>query len=170
MHQNNGNNYEAADDGYYADADDGDDYNRRRLADDDYYNANNGDDGDDAYNANNGDDQANACEYYDVCENYRTACKDYAQQADDMQDFFECGEFNVGNNVAYMGPHCRSDGKTIGIGIYKDEYCNEYNAALSDISSYTGMDLSDGYLKPYYSDNCISCLASVSKQSIIIPF
>jgi hypothetical protein len=121
MHQNNGNNSAAADDAYYADADDGDDYNRRRLADD-YYNANDGDDG---------DDQANACEYYDVCENYRTACKDYAQQADDMQDFFECGQFNVGNNVAYMGPHCRSDGKTIGIGIYKDEYCNKYNAALA---------------------------------------
>jgi hypothetical protein len=65
-----------------------------------------------------------------------------------------------------VGPHCRSDGKTIGIGLYKDENCNEYNADLTDISSYTGLDVSDDYLKFFYSDNCISCLASVSRTRV----
>ena len=83
-----------------------------------------------------------------------------------MADYFQCGEFNLGNSVAYMGPHCRSDGKTIGIGIYRDENCNRYNAKLNDISSYTGMDLSDEYMKFYYSNNCVSCRASVSSPCL----
>ena len=135
------------------------------------YNNNNRRLGDDAYNQNqnaNGDDAANAanddyvCEYQNVCENYRTACKEYSPKATDLADYFQCTAFNVGGSNSYLGAHCRSDGKTIGIGIFQDDGCNKYIGDLVDISSYTGMDLSDEYLKAYYSDNCISCLASVS--------
>jgi len=101
------------------------------------------------------------CEFYEACQNYHTACKDYSQEAADMQEYFQCVEFNMGNNYGYLGPHCRSDGKTIGIGLFKDENCNSYNSEVSDVSQYTGIDFSDDYLKPYYTDSCISCLASV---------
>jgi hypothetical protein len=108
------------------------------------------------------------CEYYDVCENYKDACKDYVVNATDMSAYFECSEFNVGNNVGYLGPHCRSDGKTIGIGIYGDDSCNSYVGDWAEMSSSTGMDFSDGDMQAYYSEQCISCLASVSPLFEII--
>jgi hypothetical protein len=149
----------------------GDDANanngRRRLENDDYYYKgadfynNNGDDAAAAENNNQNDDCAN---YYDVCDDFRTACIDYSQYATNMEAYFQCAAFQVGDNVGYLGPHCRSDGKTIGIGLYKDQYCNEYNSGMSDVGTMLGMDLSDEHLKAYYSERCISCLASVSSQ------
>eukprot|EP00525_Craspedostauros_australis_P013966 CAMPEP_0198112120 /NCGR_PEP_ID=MMETSP1442-20131203/4023_1 /TAXON_ID= /ORGANISM="Craspedostauros australis, Strain CCMP3328" /LENGTH=236 /DNA_ID=CAMNT_0043768793 /DNA_START=59 /DNA_END=769 /DNA_ORIENTATION=+ len=65
----------------------------------------------------------------------------------------------MGNQVGYMGPHCRADGHTIGIAIYSDENCDEYLDSINTISQYTGLDLDDGYMKAYYTDSCISCLA-----------
>jgi hypothetical protein len=169
-YENSLSNYTNGDDAYNGD----DANNRRRLADDDganddayYANADFYNNNDDANNENDNDD-LEACEYVDVCENYRTACKDYSQYANDMEEFFECGEFNVGNYAGYLGPHCRSDGKTIGIGLYKDENCNSYNSDLLDISEMTGMDLSDYNLKAYYSSQCISCLASVSNEAVTL--
>ena len=147
----NGQSYGNGNYGYYQYGNN----NGRRLADDDGYNY------DDGYN--NNDDNANACDYYD-CDNYKRACKNYYTQEKYMEEYFQCGQFYLGNKVAYLGPHCMSDGKTIGIGIYRDQYCNEYNAPLTDISASTGMDLSDEYLKFYYPKSCISCLASVSRN------
>lgn len=133
-------------------------YSSSYQSNDDYYYMNA-----DFYNNmdNNNNNQGDICANIgDACESYRTACKDYSQFATDMEAFFECGAFNIGNNVAYVGPHCRSDGKTIGIGLYKDQYCNEYNSNTQDLSSIIGMDLGDENLKAYYSDKCVSCLAS----------
>ena len=161
----NGDDAQAAgDDGVAGDdAVNGDDANARLLATDDAYYYKNAD----FYN--NMDNNANANEvndecanYYDACDDFRTACKDYSQYANNMEAYFECSEFKVGNEVGYLGPHCRSDGKTIGIGLYKDQYCNEYNSDITNLSSMTGMDLGDENLKAYYSQKCISCLASVS--------
>ena len=172
------NNYNNGDDGnnynYYNNGDDGDDenyngnYNNggRRLNDDAaWYNYNNyvADDaaggGDDDYNQNQNQD-GEGCDYYAVCTNYQSACQDYTNLGFDLQDYFECAEFNIGNGVGYLGPHCSSDGKTISMGIFSDEYCNEYSADISEVSSY--MAVNDNDLQAYYSDNCISCLASVS--------
>jgi hypothetical protein len=151
-----------------ANGDDGN--NGRRTEDYSYYNANDYmddavDDWGDAADDGANDDDANEvdyCQYAYACQNWRNACREYSYQMADMAAYFECSNVNVGNGDIYLGPHCRSDGKTIGIGIYKDENCNAYNADLGDISEYTGLDLADDYLKPYYSENCISCLASVS--------
>jgi len=161
---NNGN-----DDGddYYNNGDDGN-YNddgggRRRLNDDANdawynYNYNNYVDDDDANNAN----QAAGCYYYAVCENYQNACQEYSNLGFDLQDYFACAEFNIGNGVGYLGPHCSSDGKKISMGIFSDQYCNQYSADLSEVSSY--MSVNENELEAYYSDNCISCLASVSSH------
>jgi hypothetical protein len=107
------------------------------------------------------DDDASAnCRYSDVCMNYWTACKDYSEEAYQLEDYFECSQFTMGDTSAYLGPHCGSDGKTLGIGVYTDQYCNDYKKDLAEVSSYLDMNIGDGYLKPFHSDNCISCLAS----------
>lgn len=158
--------YNASDDAVQYYGDDANNNGGRRLG---YstYNSNNTDDyyymNADFYNnmdddGNNGDNCAN---YYNACEDFRKACKDYSQYATNMETYFECAEFDVGNYVGYLGPHCRSDGKTIGIGVYKDQYCNEYNSDMLDISNMMGMDLGDDNLRAYYSEQCISCLAAV---------
>jgi hypothetical protein len=154
------------DDAAAADGDDaaaaGDD-NRRDLA--------NGDDAngsyysDDKYNADADADADDCADYADVCDSFSQVCQDYSAKATNLQDYFECSEAVYANSIAYLGPHCRSDGKTIGIGIYDDQYCNDYIGDIVDISSYTGMDIQDDYLKAYYSEECISCLASVSEAS-----
>jgi hypothetical protein len=149
---NNGGNNRARQ--LYDDATNGDDAvagdDAAAVADDylNYYN-----------NANNG----GGCQYYAVCENYKAACSSYGDLGFDLQNYFQCAEFNIGDNVGYLGPHCKSDGKTIGFGIYHDQYCNQYNADLLEMSSY--MSVSDNDLAAYYSNNCISCLASVSGKS-----
>lgn len=106
------------------------------------------------------DDAGGNCRYSDVCMNYWTACKDYSEEAYELEAYFECSQFNMGDTSAYLGPHCGSDGKTLGIGVYTDQYCNDYKKDLSEVSSYLDMNIGDGYLKPFHSDNCISCLAS----------
>merc|ERR1712238_294742 len=153
---NNGN-----DDGddYYNNGDDGnynDDGGRRRRLNDDAndawynYNYNNYVDDDDANNAN----QAEGCYYYAVCENYQNACQEYSNLGFDLQDYFACAEFNIGNGVGYLGPHCSSDGKKISMGIFSDQYCNQYSADLSEVSSY--MSVNENELEAYYYDNCVS--------------
>jgi hypothetical protein len=155
---------------------DGDDanngYNRGRELYDD---ANNGDDavagddaavaGDDYLNYYNNANNGGGCQFYAVCENYKSACSSYGDLGFDLQNYFQCAEFNIGDNVGYLGPHCKSDGKTIGFGIYHDQYCNQYNADLLEMSSY--MSVSDNDLEAYYSNNCISCLASVSLNGTV---
>jgi hypothetical protein len=178
------NNNDDANDDYNNNGDDayGNNYNNddggrrrsRRLNDDDaWYNYNNyvnddaaGGDDDNIYNQNynnnynynNNANQGAGCEYYDVCQNYQSACQEYPNLGFDLQDYFECAEFNVGNGVGYLGPHCSSDGRTISMGIFSDQYCNQYKGEFSEVSSYMSVD--ENELQAYYSDNCISCLAS----------
>ena len=131
----------------------------RRLNDDAYNYDNNG--ADDAAGGDDDNfDQAVDCEYYSVCAHYQDACNEYSNLGFDLEDYFECAEFNIGNSAGYLGPHCASDGKTISMGIFNDEYCNDYSADISEVSSYMAVNQND--LAAYYSDNCISCLASVS--------
>jgi hypothetical protein len=170
MHKDDAVVYNATDDAVGDDANANNNGGRRHMEQtDDYYYK-----GADFYNNMDdaaGDDQQDNCaNYYGVCDEFRTACKDYSQYATNMEAYFECAEFAVGDNVGYLGPHCRSDGKTIGIGLYKDQYCNEYNSDMTDVGSMLGMDLSDEHLKAYYSEQCISCLASVSVVSAKVPY
>eukprot|EP00980_Cylindrotheca_fusiformis_P028549 scaffold22610_cov115-Cylindrotheca_fusiformis.AAC.2 len=106
------------------------------------------------------DDAGGNCRYSEVCMNYWTACKDYSEDTYQLEDYFECSQFDMGGTSAYLAPHCGGDGKTLGIGVYSDKYCNSYQKDLSEVSSYLGMNIGDGYMKSFHSDNCISCLAS----------
>jgi len=149
-----------------ANATDGANGGRRMENDDAYYYK-----GADFYNNNNNNN--NEAEEQDVCANmntacanFKSACKDYSQYATGMESYFQCSDFQIGDYSGHLGPHCRSDGKTIGIGLYKDSYCNDYNSDLVDVSSTLGMDLSDVNLKAYYSDQCISCNATVCDTKV----
>ena len=157
-------------DDYYARNDDG---NNNAAANDDA-NAANDDANDDMMYAT--DDAANAtdddginCFYKDVCHAYMEACGEdmftddnYMSYSANYAQYFECAEFNVGNAVSYLGPHCRSDGFTIGIGIYEDQYCSSYIGDMVDMEEVTGQAFDDDYLSPYYPKQCISCMATVS--------
>ena len=132
---------------------------------------------DDAYaSSKNGNTTSYRCAYADVCETYMEACAgmdtdDNAfAQSDAYSAYFQCSEFNVGGSVSYLGPHCRSDGFTIGIGIYQDENCYTYIGDVVDMQQATGQTFNDDYLSPYYPQQCISCTASVRKNILVLLF
>jgi hypothetical protein len=142
-------------------------YGGRRLdetaAGDDYTDDANGDD---AVNAEANDEYYNNCDMAAACENYKTACQDYTNLGFDLQAYFECAAFNIGGGVGYLGPHCGTDGKTISVSVFSDENCNNFKAELKDMSSY--VQFSNTELEAYTSDNCISCLASVSHFQCVV--
>jgi len=108
-------------------------------------------------------DTEGQCIFETVCNSYSNACRNYQPNATYYEDYFSCTAFEMGNNnVGYLGPHCRSDGRTIGIGIYSDEYCDQYVGDIVDVQQYTGMAFDDEELINYYDKDCISCKASES--------
>ena len=60
-----------------------------------------------------------------------------------------------------MKKNVNHEEKTIGIGIYEDEYCTNYVGDMSEMEKVTGQSYSDDYLRPYYPKQCISCMAKV---------
>lgn len=148
---------------------------RRRLADDDGGAAD-----DDAYNYNAdayddgyiypnnddgaGDDAAAAayqCQYETACQNYQEACSSYNANDVAFDDYFACVESaDVNGNVIYLGPHCKSDGHSITIGVFNDEYCSEYVGDVVDMQSTTGIAMEENSLDFYYSESCVSCDAT----------
>lgn len=102
------------------------------------------------------------CLFESVCENYKSACQSYSKKTKYYEDYFTCSEFTVGDQVGYLGPHCHSDGYTIGIGIFEDADCSGYIGDKVNIQQYTGQAFDDKELKAYYSKECMSCVASES--------
>ena len=106
------------------------------------------------------------CKYYSACENYREACKQYINRAIQYEEFFTCTEFEVGNNVAYVGPFCAKDGKTIKIGIFDDMDCENYIGDVVDLQTFTGIEFDDWGLSFYDNGHCISCVNEVSGHPV----
>lgn len=105
---------------------------------------------------------AGDCEYYNACRNYNQACKNYDANID-MNNYTEilgCTAFAIGNDVAYLGPHCGSDGKSITMGLFKDNECTKYVGNEADSGYSTGVD--DSLLQFFYSPTCVSCMNAVS--------
>lgn len=111
-------------------------------------------------------DQYGKCIFEDVCSNYRRVCRTFDPDATHYESYFTCSSFSIAGANAYLGPHCRSDGRTIGISIYNDQYCNEYAGDASDMTDSAGMTFDDGDLKDYYDKDCISCSAEESYSLI----
>jgi hypothetical protein len=91
--------------------------------------------------------------YYGACPEYDT-CSGYMKLSfvDKYSGYFECTEVEHSNGqVAYIGPHCAADGFTITLGVFSDQYCNEYIGNGVDISNFLGGNLAEDALKGYYN-------------------
>ena len=101
-----------------------------------------------------------------MCTNYRSTCRTFDPEETHYETYFTCSKINIGGASAYLGPHCRSDGRTIGIGLYDDQYCNDFVSTAAAISEATGMNFDDSEMKNYYEKDCISCAAEESYSLI----
>lgn len=93
----------------------------------------------------------NTCPEYDTCKYYKNTC---GHELDDsITQYFECTQVERNNNngdyIAYIGPHCAQDGKTVTLGLYSDENCNEYIGNTMNINNFLGFNLEEGALDGY---------------------
>jgi len=114
-----------------------------------------------------------ACPAYDTCSEYSKTCQN--GEVDDYSDYFECTQVEKSNGmVAYIGPHCAEDGTTITLGVYSDEYCNEYIGNGVNIASFLGEDFDylEDTLKVYYDSAngaTLSQLKYINDENVCIP-
>jgi len=113
-----------------------------------------------------------ACPEYDTCSEYLNICE--KDQKDDLTEYFECTEVE-GNNgqISYLGPHCHANGFSVTLGVYSDEYCNEYIGDGVDISKILGYDLNieDDALKSWYNsaNGALDILEFSNEDDVCIP-
>lgn len=112
--------------------------------------------------------------YYNACKEYDT-CSQYMKISfvDTYSEYFECTEVQRSNGqVAYIGPHCAADGFTITLGVFSDQYCNEYIGNGVDIANFLGGNLADDALKGYYNTGVgatFQQLKYVAEDNLCIP-
>ena len=88
------------------------------------------------------------CPEYETCKYYQNLCK--AGIEDTLEEYFECTEVERNNGqAAYIGPHCGEDGRTVTLGIYSDENCNEYIGKGVNIANFLGFELDQDALEGY---------------------
>jgi len=76
------------------------------------------------------------------------------QQDENAADAFSsCTEVGDGYWIA---PHCGSDGYTITLGVYQDEYCDEYVGDEVSVSDILGYSVDEDF----FPHNCVSCEVS----------
>lgn len=114
----------------------------------------------------------NVCPEYDTCAEYTNYCEKEMDAG--YSQYFECTEVERNNGqVAYIGPHCASDGFTITLGVYADEYCNEYIGNSVGIANYIGeeMNIEDDALKSYYNsaNGVFDMLTYSNEDDVCIP-
>jgi len=96
-----------------------------------------------------------ACEYADdMCEDYD---EDFEEDADTMGGFSACTQIDDG---LYIGPHCNSDGFTITLGVYSDEYCDIYVGNEVSLYDVLGYDIDDQF--DFFPQECVTCEEGVS--------
>eukprot|EP00804_Cyclotella_cryptica_P003347 CCRYP_012836-RA/>CCRYP_012836-RA protein AED:0.38 eAED:0.39 QI:0/1/0.66/1/1/1/3/44/673 len=88
------------------------------------------------------------CPEYDTCKYYSNLCK--AGIDDALEEYFECTQVERKNGrIAYIGPHCSEDGKSVTLGVYSDENCNEYIGKGTNINNILGFRLDQNALAGY---------------------
>lgn len=111
------------------------------------------------------------CPEYDTCVEYQNMCGGGGGEYD---DYMECTEVE-GNNgrVAYVGPHCSEDGLTVTLGVYSDEYCNDYIGNGVNIANFIGeeLDIEEDALKQYYNSahGTLDQLKFINEDNVCIP-
>jgi len=90
----------------------------------------------------------NTCPEYDTCKYYKKLCQNGLD--DTLTQYFQCTEVQRNNGmIAYIGPHCAQDGKTVTLGLYSDEDCDEFIGKTSNINNFLGFQLEEGALDGY---------------------
>jgi len=128
------------------------------------------------------DNFEHSCTEYESCKQYQDVCEEYQdddaneyqnyynngdndadEEAFDVEEYFECTAYERNNGkVAYIGPHCKSDGMTISLGIYSDEMCNNYIGKSVSIEAFINQEIDEEVFRQYYDPEdqpCIPCRA-----------
>jgi len=118
------------------------------------------------------DDDANDDGCDQMCSTYSSVCSSRSnnnnngdddgnnQEDDDDNNILECTEFENENGVKrYIGPHCSSDGRSIVLGLFSDEYCTQVVGDVYDAASFSGLNLVYNSLTDYSPKQCIPCNA-----------
>jgi hypothetical protein len=124
--------------------------------------------GDDKYKYNNKNnnnygssgnyiDSNGKCIFTTVCNQYQQACKNEPDLKTGIEQYFQCSALTMGNSVSYVGPHCKSDGRTIGLGVYDDSSCDQYAGDTINLSRY--LQYNQSAMAQYYGKSCIPCAA-----------
>jgi hypothetical protein len=102
------------------------------------------------------------CQYFEACQNYNQACKNFDASTDDnaYSEILGCSEYALNDNMVYRGPHCGSNGKSITMGLFKDNECTKYIQSEADSGTSSGTD--DSLLQFFYNPTCVSCVNTVS--------
>jgi len=95
------------------------------------------------------------CPEYNSCKIYDDICDDDIE--DELEQYFECTEVESYNGlVAYIGPHCAQDGVTVTLGVYSDQYCNDYIGNSVNMRKFLGYDLEEDALSDYVKGSIAS--------------
>ena len=109
----------------------------------------------------------NICEEYNTCKIYDNICGGGID--DELEEYFECTEVERNNGqVAYIGPHCASDGVTVTLGVYSDENCYDYIGDGVDIRNFLGYELEEDALADYVKGS-IASLTITDVQDYVNP-
>ena len=112
-----------------------------------------------------------ACPEYDTCAEYQN----FGGMDDSYSEYFECTEIERNNGqVAYIGLHCAEDGYTITLGVFSDEYCNEYIGNGVNIANFLGEDFDweEDALKGFYNSahgEALDQLEFINEENVCIP-
>merc|ERR1712086_108401 len=112
------------------------------------------------------------CPEYNTCSSYKSLCEEEVEES--FTQYFECTQaVSSSGQVGYVGPHCAEDGFTVTLGVYSDEFCNQYIGNGVDISNFIGMeiDAEDDELKPWYNsaNGALEVLKYSNEENVCIP-
>ena len=105
------------------------------------------------------------CDDY-TCGDYYTYCSDLYGELDDfdISQFLECSPYeNEYGDLYYIGPHCQADGYSITLGVYADEYCDEYVGDQISLYDVLGYNIDEEF--DFFPQECVSCEEGVSITS-----
>jgi hypothetical protein len=115
----------------------------------------------------------NVCPEYDTCTEYKNLC-DNNSIDEHLTEYFTCTAVQKNNGVqAYVGPHCAKDGFTVTLGVFSDEYCNDYIGNSVDIANFIGeeIDIESDSLKSWYNsaNGPLDMLTYSNEDDVCIP-
>ena len=126
-----------------------------------------------------GDDDNGGRGYSNTCYSYQNQCKELASSCDNDDDSSGTNYLNYlnyigcqkkanqdNNNYFWVSPHCDSSSGDISMGVFYDQYCDQYAGDDVDVSDFLGDDFDTDVFTSVQSDvQCLNCGKSVSVNS-----